>query len=124
MFIVNTGHTPAREVYFSMHTITAEFPLPEGIDLSLPSPQGQATTGAQIAPGQQRFMTAFLDDFISDEEIKEITQGIRRRLYVFGTVWYKDIFEVSRYINFCQWAIWDTAGKLSTVNVNRHNEAT
>ncbi len=124
MLIANTGHTPASEVYFAMRTVVNDFPLPDSFDLSLPSPRTQTGTGAQIATGQQRFMSAFLDDIVSDEELKEFTQATNRKLYIFGTVWYKDIFEESHYTNFCQWAMWDTAGKFSTINVDRHNDAT
>lgn len=80
MFVLNTGHTPARDVCCSIRAIIADTPLPGNINLSLPSPQTETTAGGQIATGQQRFWTAFLDDFISDEEMKEIIQGDGRKL--------------------------------------------
>jgi hypothetical protein len=60
---------------------------------------------------------------LTNEEIAEITTGIGRKLYIYGTVRYKDAFGHRRYTNFCQFSVWDRGGNYSGINSPRHNGA-
>jgi hypothetical protein len=46
------------------------------------------------------------------------------KLYVYGTVWYDDIFGARHHTNFCQWCLWKDAGVRTFINSPRHNDAT
>jgi hypothetical protein len=122
MFVKNTGHTPAQAVSFGCKAQIFDFPLPANIDLTLPVERNEAS--GHIASGQQHYIRGWLDDLIGDDEIAEITKGNTRKLYVYGTVYYRDIFGEEHHTNFCQFGMWDLGGNFSTVNAFRHNDAT
>ena len=44
--------------------------------------------------------TGVVDRLYSDEEVAEIRSG-SKRLYIFGTVTYEDVYRVRRYANSC-----------------------
>jgi hypothetical protein len=48
----------------------------------------------------------------------------RKKMYVFGTIYYRDAFGEERRTNFCQYGMWEINGRLSVRNTERHNDAT
>lgn len=121
MIIHNTGYTPAHTVNFSICARVMDFPLPDDFELSLPIQEH--TAAGHIAHGQQFFIVASLEDFISDQKLEEIVKGNGQKLYVYGTVKYKDVFGEEHYTNFCQFGVWDVKGNFGTRNIFRHNDA-
>jgi hypothetical protein len=119
-FVKNTGQTPAYEVFVSSRARLLPFPLPADVDLSVPD---EPTAADNIGPGQSFFFRAWLDRMLTNEEIAEITTGIGRKLYIYGTVRYKDAFGHRRYTNFCQFSVWDRGGNYSGINSPRQNDA-
>jgi hypothetical protein len=61
---------------------------------------------------------------ISDGEASEIMIGTTKKMYVFGTIYYRDAFGEERHTNFCQYGMWTRAGIFGTLNADRHNDAT
>jgi len=86
--------------------------------------RGRLDAAGHVNTGQRFFFRTVLDNLISDEEINEIMRGNIRKLYVYGTVFYRDSFNEEHYTNFCQFGVWDVAGNFSTINTTRHNDAT
>lgn len=124
MIVRNTGNTPAHEVKFAIRVKIMPFPLPDEVDLSMLRFKDDCVSSGDTASGQQFFIRAWLDSLISDAEIEEFTKGNDKKLYVYGTIWYKDSFGKSHHSNFCQIAMWDVKGVFSTININRHNDVT
>ena len=122
MWLVNTGHTPAHAIRFASRLQIFPFPLPDDVDLTLTA--GKLDAAGHVNTGQRFFFRTVLDNLISDEEINEIMRGNIRKLYVYGTVFYRDSFNEEHYTNFCQFGVWDVAGNFSTINTTRHNDAT
>jgi len=90
MIVKNTGHTTANAVNVISRLKIFESPLPDNIDLSLPI--DLRDDAAHIASGNTFFFPSVLDNMISESEIEEVVKGSKRRMYVYGTVHYKDIF--------------------------------
>ena len=121
MNITNLGNTPARETKSHMRAAIMDYPLPDDFDLSLSPPVEE---GSDINPRQVRFIGAALDDFITDERMRQIKQDISPKLYVWGTVWYKDVFGESHETRFCHFCRWDVKDVMTIYNAPRHNNET
>lgn len=121
-FIKNFGHTSANSINVNYVLTVLESPILESMDLSLPLQDKQDS--AAILPGQAYIFTAILDRLLSDEEISEIKETGPRKLFLYGTVKYRDVFENWHYTNFCKFGSWDVKDNFQTVNVQRHNDAT
>lgn len=121
MNMTNLGNTPACEVKFAIRVDIVGFPLPHEFNLSL---FPQQIEGDQLDPRQTKFIEASLDELISDDLITTIQQGISPKLYVWGTVWYKDIFGEPHETNFCQFCMWDIKNTLFVKSADRHNNGT
>jgi hypothetical protein len=69
-------------------------PLPQDFDFQLPDMTG----GSEITLGtnQQSILTAIVDKIYSEEEANEVRSGLNKRLYVFGTISYRDAYQINR----------------------------
>jgi hypothetical protein len=122
MILANTGHTPADEVNYRAVADVLPFPLPDDFTFSMPDIQ--ITSGGVLGPQQVFTMGAFVDRMYTDEEIAEISTGTVKRLYIYGTVRYRDAFGSDRYTNFSQRVEWMRGGQFTGFNTRRHNDAT
>lgn len=122
MKIVNTGFTPAHAVNFSIRTAILDSVLPDTFDFSLPLSTDEER--GFISYGGSNTISASLPELVTDEEINEIKSGSNLRLYVYGTVGYKDIFGIYHYTNFCQFMFWNRGGQIHGSYFHRHNNAT
>jgi hypothetical protein len=122
IFVKNTGFTPAHAVHVRFKTKIFPYPLPEDADLSLPNRPISEEAG-YIAAAQQSYYTAWLDEIIDDETIKEIKTLNGKGLYVYGNVQYKDVWGNAWYTNFLHLSLWDRADIYNTLNMSRHNDA-
>ncbi|HET9377878.1 MAG TPA: hypothetical protein VFO40_23100 [Chthoniobacterales bacterium] len=63
-----------------------------------------------------------------ETEAEEIKRGKRKRVYIWGTVYYQDAFEQDRYTNFFQSIMWvpsKEGGEIVLGNYeHQHNDAT
>jgi hypothetical protein len=104
--LLNTGHTPAHNVTYKAKADILPFPLPE--DFKLPSLDDRTGYTVGILGPQQNFiLNAWVErDFFEDGEAEEIKRGRERRLYIWGTVTYEDVFGEKKYTNFFQSICW------------------
>jgi hypothetical protein len=118
--LINAGQTPGYKVGFRAHADVLPFPLPQDFDFSLPDiPFGSETT---LGHGQHMILTGIVDRVYSEQEVTEIRSGAKR-LYMFGTATYEDVYRVSRYTNFCFSILWLADGNSMGLFTKRHNDA-
>jgi hypothetical protein len=119
----NNGNSPAIAASTASALRVLPFPLPADVDLTVPFVDFDAA--ANFPPhSAPMYIRTILPDFLTEEEIAEIKAGDKKRLYVYGTTKYKDVFGESHFTNFC-WSIgWNFNGKAIATNVARHNDAT
>jgi len=58
----------------------------------------------------------------SEEEAAEVRTGRTKRLYIYGTANYEDVYQIQRYTNFCFSVVWGDKDCIG-VFTNRHNDA-
>jgi hypothetical protein len=58
----------------------------------------------------------------SEEEEIEIRTG-SKRLYIFGTANYEDVYHIGRRTNFCLWVAWLSDNKTMGYYTRRHNDS-
>jgi hypothetical protein len=118
--LINAGFTPGYKVSFRSHVDVLEFPLSGNFTFPLPdAPSGSEST---LGHGQSLIMGGIVSRIYSEEEGAEIRAGLTKRLYIYGTANYEDVYHIQRYINFCFSVIWlgkDCMGVLT----KGHNDA-
>jgi hypothetical protein len=91
--LINAGQTPGYKVGYRARTAILPFPLPQDFDFSLPdTPTGGEST---LGHGQQMILSGVVDRYYSETELAEINSG-SKRLYMFGTATYEDVYRISR----------------------------
>lgn len=118
--LLNAGFTPGYKVSYRAHVDVLQFPLPSDFTFPLPNvPGGSEST---LGHGQSLIMGQVVDRIYSEEEAAEVRAGLTKRLYIYGTANYEDVYHNQRYTNFCFSVIW---GDKDCVGVftKRHNDA-
>jgi hypothetical protein len=122
LLLINAGQTPAYKVGFKTRADVLSYPLPQDFDFAIPdNPAGSESTLAGHAPAIT--LTGVVDRLYSEEEVAEIKSGLKKRLYIFGTVTYEDVYHFRRYTNFCFSVIWLKDGNTMGIFTKRHNDA-
>lgn len=119
--IVNTGHTPAYELFYKSWCDIFPFPLPENFDFHIPNLPDQSA--GTLAPGQHFIIAASVPRVCSEIEVADYVNGSERRIYMYGVVIYKDVFGCKHETRFSQSVIWFNDGSTMGVNTRRHNHA-
>lgn len=124
--LLNTGHTPAYNVTYKAKADILPYPLPK--DFSLPSLDDRTGYTAGVLGPQQNFiLNAWVEgDFFEDGEAEEIKRGRGRRLCIWGTVTYEDIFGEKKYTNFFQsiwWAATEQGDRVIGNYESQHSDA-
>jgi hypothetical protein len=99
--IVNSGYTPARNISFSTKAaiLTIEDTPPQ--DLVIPENGAIIVNNTGLAPRQQFSIQGVVENRFSDAEVVEIMEGNKKRLFVWGTIKYEDVFGGHWVTNFC-----------------------
>jgi hypothetical protein len=120
--LINTGHTPARNVSFMANAAILEAPLPDDFGFPITT---EIRSTATVGAGQNAVLSAIVDGFVDDTEVEDIKVGKARRvLFVWGIVTYDDIFGENHYTKFCQTLLWQPDGKaVFGFYYPKHNEA-
>jgi len=118
--VVNTGNTPAHDVKFRIQAMILPVPLPA--DHVFPIPQ-EVHDGAFIGIHQDSNMSATVEDFVDDKEVKDIKRLNGKGLYVWGIVYYKDVFGKDRETEFGQIIHW-VGAKVFGLYIQGRNKAT
>jgi hypothetical protein len=97
----NTGFTPARNV--SYRFMADVLPANLAANYNFPEPPEEIRNDASLAPRQKLLASGgIVQRRFSDAEVEEIMAGEGRKLYVWGTVSYNDIFGEQRWqTDFC-----------------------
>ena len=121
LLLINAGQTPAYKVAFKVRADVLPFPLPQDFDFAVPdNPAGSESTLGGHAPPIT--LTGVVGWLYNEAEVAEIISG-SKRLYIFGTVTYEDVYHLRRYTNFCFSVIWLEDGKSMGLFTKRHNDA-
>ena len=98
----NHGQTPAHDFFIESAGVSVwPDPLPDGWEF--PEPHKGVRPKNVIFPGSNRLITPYSDRPFTQQEIDDsIFVGRGKRIYVFGTIKYKDAFGFDRWTTFCQ----------------------
>jgi hypothetical protein len=120
----NTGQTPARELTVTSKTTPMAHPVNKEFYFRLD--EGKDPSRSLVGPGEEIEHDS-LGDEISDMEMEMVlAPDGPLRLYTWGTVTYRDIFQWRwqrrRVTNFCQFVIWDHRGNAVGQASEHHND--
>lgn len=96
--IKNTGQTPAFHAHLWNELALVEHPIPKGFKFQA-APEKINGPRYVIFPGSGIFFTTQPDNPFTQQEIQDIAAG-RKRIYHWGEIRYKDIFENHRHTWF------------------------
>jgi hypothetical protein len=125
--IVNTGFSPARKLTYRAKAEIFPHPLPDDVILNEPTDTLRAE--AVLGSHQDFAANAILEYFVPDDEVAEIKRVAARRVYIWGTVSYEDVFGTAQFTNFCHSIYWfrdatNPENELVAGNyARRHNDA-
>ena len=120
--LINTGATPARKVRVKIKADILPVPIPKNHDFSLP--ENELNTGDDNVGAHQTYiMCATVDDFVPDENVQNIKEGIGKGLYVWGTVKYDDIFGSHHDLKFGQLITWQRDNSLFVNYISGQNDS-
>jgi hypothetical protein len=119
--VINTGHTPARNVRHRCKAQVLPIPLPS--DFAFPLPEKEFG-GTMMGPQQNNILGAIVDDFCDDAEVNDIKSANGKGLYVWGTITYEDIFGERQRTEFCQVIRWTPDNKIWGYFIPGHSDAT
>lgn len=94
----NRGLSPAKHVCYwaCARILDAKNP-----DLKKPTDINIVQNDAVITPNQDYKIFAYEPIRFEDKQVKEILDGSKKRLFMWGQITYKDIYDVERVTNFC-----------------------
>jgi hypothetical protein len=119
--VLNTGQTPAYDVQVASKILFLSSDEAAAFDFRLPRARGASVM--TLGPRQDRFIHTIFDRTLSKAELREYKKN-NKRLYVFGTLFYRDAFRARRYTHFCysiNW--WSKRGPPLWHSVHRHNDS-
>ena len=102
--ILNTGHTPARNLRWRVAADVLPVPLPT--DFRFPIPAHRAGS-ALLAPQQNANMTAVVGHYVGDADVSVVKAAHGKALYVWGYLVYEDIFRRTHRTTFAQQLAWE-----------------
>lgn len=125
----NSGQTPAYEMKIRGNIGFGPYPLepnqrfiegPYGGSMVL-NPESETTTGGVVSSRDDTSNAEKLKNAISRSDLDTIRDGTKRRLYLFGSVTYRDAFGAERHSDYC-FAYYGAGRTLTTMNYcDRHN---
>jgi len=102
--LVNSGFTPALNMTYWALASILPFPLPK--DHVLPVNHENIPNSMDMGPRQSLVLNAAVDTRVPDAEVDDIKHGITRRVYIWGSIRYSDIFGGVHTTDFCQSIHW------------------
>jgi len=97
--IVNTGFTPAKNVSYRVRAAVLAANLPS--DYQFDDSGKMSENDATLAPRQSFIVAAIVQDRFEADEVQVIMKGETRKLFVWGTVTYDDVFGGTWETRFC-----------------------
>lgn len=124
--VVNTGQTPATRVRFTARAEVLPFPLPDDFSFG-PLAEPSSIFGA-IPPHHNYSINRAVDERFDDPDSEDIKRSNGRRVYIWGTVIYEDVFEEEHRTDFAHSIYWirfrDESERLFGDYSDRHNGIT
>ncbi|MHB1676813.1 MAG: hypothetical protein ACYCSS_04650 [Sulfuriferula sp.] len=123
--LVNTGFTPAKNVSYKIMADILDAKLP--VDFQFPDYGEMQTNDASLGPRQNFVIQGIIKDRIPSDKVQEVMNGNNKKLYVWGTVTYEDIFGGRWETNFCHnFIFYMNEGKINFLSYynHTHNNAT
>lgn len=120
MNLQNVGNTPAYKVAHVTRADVLPFPIPT--DFQFPT-LSEATVSASVGPHQGFSVTGIASRIYPDDDVAEIATGTKKRLYVYGTIRYEDVFGASHQTNFSHAILWLKNDTFMTLNTPVHNDS-
>ena len=124
--LVNTGFTPARNVSFKIVADILAAELAD--DFKFETYGEKQSHDATMSPRQTFVIYGSVKNRVDDSEVDAIMEGIKKRLYVWGTVSYDDVFGNSWETNFCHYYLFHRTAegrmKVDGFYHRSHNNAT
>jgi hypothetical protein len=120
----NVGSTPANKVFVISRMDIMSMEKANDFSFYIERPPISQVLPT-IWPTQKKFVSAIMDRICSDKEIESISVAHRALMFVWGTVWYEDVFREKHYTNFCYTGLL-TPPDLPIIwrTVDRHSDAT
>lgn len=122
--VVNNGHTPAHKFTYWATAAVFDHPLPDEAEL----PTGKDIKSSFVLGPQQSIeISAGLNDYLPDIEAARVLRADGRALYIWGQLFYDDVFGAQHRTNFCHCIFWVPTPNGTIVRgvyAKRHNEAT
>ena len=121
----NSGLTPAHDMHYWARADILPFPLPDGY--VFPEPNVRVKSSMFVGPRQGLQLNAFVDRRVPDSEVEAIKGGGTYRVYVWGKITYRDIFDDEHLTEFCHSIYWLGPEGQQTIYGNydyHHNKAT
>ena len=105
------GQTPAGALTLEWESSIGPWPMTDSFPFVNYFQQKMDTT-TSMAPGEERPAAEVMSKTVTPENIALINAGAHR-LYIYGTIFYVDVFRKARYTNFCWW--WDVPSLLQKI---------
>lgn len=127
--LLNTGHTPAKNVRWRIAMDILPNPLPDGFRFPMPK---DVRGGMELPPQQDGYIQAIHNTRLDAEQAEQVKWGFTISCYVWGIVWYCDAFGDRHHTSFAQRIWWEpepgTDGqigwRLEGQHLQRHNRST
>lgn len=119
----NSGQTPARSMFYNARADMLPYPLPEDFDFPMRPEQEFTTSTGTVGTDETFKIAATVDRFYNWSELVAIRRGKTRRLYMYDTIHYRDIFGKPQYTDFSQSIIWRPDGVPLAENTKHHTNA-
>ncbi len=120
MVLQNVGNTPAYKVATVSHVDVLPFPFPSNFQFPAAEMNMSETV---VGPHQNFIVTGYADRIYPDDDVTEISTGMNKRLYIYGTIAYVDAYGASHRTNFCQAILWLKNDTFMSLNTPSHNDA-
>jgi hypothetical protein len=114
----NNGQTPARDVRVVGEVRLLQVPLPAGADLTL-GPDAHPSSTTLGAGGD--LISTLESEPMGEVEVEWAKSGTVFKLYLIGSVTYRDVFDKTRRLRFLEGIWWSPDGPRA-VPADRHNE--
>jgi len=122
--ILNSGHTPAKNVRWRIGMAALDPASPAVFRFMLPK---NVCGGSELPQHQDAFLSAVIPYRFNSETAQAIKWGFDKSLYVWGILWYDDIFGSQHHTSFAQKLWWEPDGKgdwaLKGQYLPRHNRS-
>jgi hypothetical protein len=118
----NAGQTPAYAASAIGGIAIRPYPIPENANFTI-TPSHNETVYAVINPGATIHGFLDADVIFNADAIDKIKDGLTFRVYVYGSITYKDAFLIDHHSNFC-FSYFGVGPRLTNPEVcPKHNDA-